>query len=506
MANPRQNITISAPAFKGLNTQDSPIDMDPSYAAIAENCVIDEFGRIGSRKGFKIKTADVSSLGGNSIEVIKEFINSTGTNVLISAGNNKIFSGTTSLTDVSPSSYTISANNWKMVNLNDHLFMFQSGHEPLVFAGSAVEKMSAHSGSSGTPPFANEVLSAYGRLFAANTTSNKTLVYWSDLLDGTAWTGGSSGSLDITKVWPSGSDEIIALAAHNGFLIIFGKQSIVVYAGATDPANMTLSDTVANVGCIERDSVQHTGTDLIFLSATGVRSFGRTIQEKSLPLTDVSKNVRNKLMDIHAEQSTPVRSVFSPEEAFYLLSLPDSNTVFCFDLRGTLEDGSYRVTMWSATELKAMDRLQDTTLYFGNTNGLLEYTGFQDYGGEYQLRYFSNPLAFGDSSRLKMLKEIIATVIGGQQETLTFNWAYDYSESFNKQATTIQSNANTAFFNESEFNVATSEFTGSILVSKVSTKTTGSGNVASIGFEAQINNNPLSLQEVNIQAILGRMN
>ena len=297
MANPRQNITISAPAFKGLNTQDSPIDMDPSYAAIAENCVIDEFGRIGSRKGFKIKTSDVSSLGGNPIEVIKEFINSTGSNVLISAGNNKIFSGTTSLTDVSPGSYTISANNWKMVNLNDHLFMFQSGHEPLVFAGSAVEKMSAHAGSSGTPPFANEVLSAYGRLFAANTTSNKTTVYWSDLLDGTAWTGGSSGSLDVTKVWPSGSDEIIALAAHNGFLIIFGKHSIVVYAGATDPANMTLSDTVANVGCIERDSVQHTGTDLIFLSATGVRSFGRTIQEKSLPLTDVSKNVRNKLMD-----------------------------------------------------------------------------------------------------------------------------------------------------------------------------------------------------------------
>ena len=37
MANPRKNITISAPAFKGLNTQDSPIDMDPSYAAIAEN-------------------------------------------------------------------------------------------------------------------------------------------------------------------------------------------------------------------------------------------------------------------------------------------------------------------------------------------------------------------------------------------------------------------------------------------------------------------------------------
>jgi hypothetical protein len=41
MAQPLQNITIAAPAFKGLNTQDSPLTSDPSFAAVADNCVID---------------------------------------------------------------------------------------------------------------------------------------------------------------------------------------------------------------------------------------------------------------------------------------------------------------------------------------------------------------------------------------------------------------------------------------------------------------------------------
>jgi hypothetical protein len=39
MAQQLQNITISAPGFFGLNTQDSPIGLDPSFAAVADNCV-----------------------------------------------------------------------------------------------------------------------------------------------------------------------------------------------------------------------------------------------------------------------------------------------------------------------------------------------------------------------------------------------------------------------------------------------------------------------------------
>lgn len=304
MAQQLQNITVAAPGFAGLNTQDSPIGVDPSFAAIADNCVIDKLGRIGARKGWTAVSTNGSSVLGSSrgIETVHEFIDNSGDKVVLSAGNAKVFKGTTTLTDITPSSYTPTANNWKTVSLNNHVYMFQRGHEPLVGtdeSGSFVlETMSGHSHSTGVAPQGNEVLAAYGKLWVADVTGNKHTVYWSDTLNGHAWTGGASGSLDVTLVWPTGFDEIVALAAHNGFLIIFGKKSILVYSGASSPASMTLTDTIEGVGCIARDSVQHTGKDILFLSDAGVRSFGRTVQEKSMPMQDISKNVRTDLISL----------------------------------------------------------------------------------------------------------------------------------------------------------------------------------------------------------------
>jgi hypothetical protein len=517
MAQERQNITIAAPAFRGLNTQDSPITLDASYASIADNCVIDQYGRIGSRKGLLALTTDTTLINGSDgIECIKEYINPTGDNVIFSAGNNKIFSGTTTLTDETPVSYTITSNNWKMVNFNDSLYMFQKDYEPLVYstASGAVQKMSDVTTAVGTPPQGNEVLSAYGRLWVADFSLNNDIIYWSDLLNGSAWSGGTSGSINVSKVWPNGQDEVVAIAAHNGYLIIFGKNSILTYSGASDPSTMQLADTVANVGCVSRDTVQHTGTDLIFMSSEGLRSLGRTIQEKSMPMRDVSKNVRNDLINVNSSQvNRPLRSVFSPEEAFYLVSFSDSRYVFCFDMRTVLEDGSHRVTTWSNIDLRALERAQDGTLYVGNTNGIGKYSGYQDYNSSYDMSYFSNPLSFGDSSRLKMLKEIIMTFIGGQGAQVNINWGYDYTGSYKKQIVTIDSGSVVGYYGVSEYESDIvlrpdsnwAEYSASVIVDRPNTKTSGSGTVATIGIEATINNNALSLQEVNIQAIIGRM-
>ena len=49
------------------------------------------------------------------IESIFEYVDHSGDKVVFSAGNNKVFTGTTTLTDVTlPGSYTVSANNWKI--------------------------------------------------------------------------------------------------------------------------------------------------------------------------------------------------------------------------------------------------------------------------------------------------------------------------------------------------------------------------------------------------------
>ena len=509
MAQQLQNITVAAPGFAGLNTQDSPIGLGPSFAAVADNCVIDKLGRVGARKGWEAVSTNGSSVLGSSrgIETVYEYIDNSGDKVVLSAGNNKVFKGTTTLTDITPSGYTPTANNWKIVTLNNHVYMFQRGHEPLIGtdeSGSFVlEAMSDHSHSTGTAPQGNEVLAAYGKLWVADVTGNKHTVYWSDTLNGHAWSGGATGSLDVTLVWPTGFDEIVSLAAHNGFLIIFGRKSILVYSGASSPASMTLTDTIEGVGCIARDSVQHTGTDIIFLSESGVRSFGRTVQEKSMPMRDISKNVRSDLLSLVLNSTNPIKSLYSAEEAFYLLSIPDSNTVYCFDMRRQLEDGSNRVTTWSSIKPLSLALLDDNSIYIGLSSGVVKYSGYLDGTEKYQMRYFSNPLDFGNTSNLKFLKKFNVTIIGGQSTEAILNWGYDYTANYTKQALVFTSSATLAEYGIAEYNIAEYASSGTINTPKVNTS--GSGEVVTIGIESEINGVPFSIQKIDIHALLGRL-
>jgi len=508
MAQQLQSINISAPGFAGINTQDSPISLSPVFAAVANNCVIDKFGRVGARQGFTLETTTTNGHLGTSIgvESIKEYKDSAGVSAIFTAANNKILKGVTTLVDKTPAAYTITANNWQMVNFNDRMYFFQRGYEPLVYIGSTdvLAKMSSVSGAAGTPPQANTAIAAYGRVWCADFAADKHTVYWSDLLNGSIWTGGSSGNIDISEVWPDGYDEIVTMTAHNGFLIIFGKKSILVYAGAEDPATMAIADVINGIGCIARDSVQHTGADILFLDATGVRSLGRTIQEKSVPIGDISKNVRDEIKDLIAISSQPIKCHYSPENAFYLVTFRGSSITYCFDTRRPLEDGSYRATTWTSLVLLCYERTLSGILYIGTSGGVGKYQGYRDNTSPYLMSYFSHPLTFDNPSNLKFLKKVSLITIGGTSSNGILNWAYDYSLAYSKQAFSFVSSLNPANYNISEFNTD-AEYTFPTTINKPSINTSGSGVAVSIGVEATINNSAFSIQEMNIYALLGRV-
>ena len=505
MAQNREHIYIAAPGFKGVNTQDSPVAQDATFAAIAENMVIDKFGRIGARKGLKKLTTSATPLGSSDgIESIFEYVKRDGTKIVFSAGNNKIFTGTTTLTEVTlPGGYSITANNWKIVSFNNDIYFFQRGHAALVSVAGSTTLVAVTDGGHAAPA-GNEVLAAFGRLFVADVTNNSYTLYFSDLLDGDNFHGGTSGSLDLTTVWPTGYDEIVALSEFNDFLVIFGKRSIILYSGAGSPSTMTLADVITNIGCIARDSVQSTGSDLIFLSDSGVRSLGRIIQEKSNPIGDVSINVRDDLVQAVSVETGNIKSVYSEENAFYLLILPTvNNLVFCFDMRGKLENGANRVTTWPFTGILCATTTDSNDVYFGNSKGINRYFGFLDDTSTYTMKYYTNALSFGDASKLKILKEITFTIVGGQGTDLLLNWGYDYTEGYTKQLLTVD-DASIAEYGISEYNVATSQYNASIIVNKATTKATGSGRVVTIGLDATINEKSFSIQDVNIEAFIGR--
>ena len=330
-----QTYSITAPGFYGLNTQDSSLDLASGFALTAVNCVIDKYGRIGARKGWSPVNVFNSNLNTSPVKAIGQLVTDTGTEYVICAGNNKLFKVVDNTLVMltyggTPPAPTITDSNWSIASLNEVLYFFQIGHEPLIFdpnvSTTQFFRLSDKTGHTGSAPQADIVISAYGRLWTADTTDNKVTVQWSDLLEGQKWNAGTSGSLDITSVWPRGGDNITGLAAHNGFLFIFGRNCIVIYEGATDVLSsgvFKLRDTVIGIGCIARDSIQNTGEDVIFLSDTGVQSLQRIIQEKSSPFRDISKNVRDDLMTaLTGENLKNVKSVYSPFESFYLLTIP----------------------------------------------------------------------------------------------------------------------------------------------------------------------------------------
>jgi len=506
MAQELRSINLVAPAFKGVNTEDSPLAQDPSFAEIADNAVIDKRGRIAARKGHTVLTTTKTVLGSDSLRAIKEFKDNAGNTKIFSVGNNKIISGTATLVDETPGSYTITADNWKMVNFNDKIYFFQRGYEPLVYdnAGGSVVTLSSVSGAAGVTSamYGNEVLAAYGRLWTADFNSDKSTVYWSDLLIGHDWSGGTSGSIDVSKVWPDGYDEIVALAAHNGLLIIFGKHSIIAYSGAEAPATMTLSDTVAGVGCVDRDTVQYTGTDVLFLSHTGLKSFGRTIQEKSMPISSLSGNITKDIINALQSENTFFRSIYSPEEGFYLLTFVGQNVTYCFDVRGTTENGSYRVTRWVSTGFTSYERKENGDLLIGTSEGISKYEEYTDNGQAYRFKYYSPSLTFGDSSRIKILKKLKPTLVGANNATVFLKWAYDFKGSYATAEFTV-GNQITGFYGESEYTAV--EFTGGALTNQKSLNATGYGTSIVVGLESDINGSQLSLQEINVMALIGKL-
>lgn len=508
---------ISAPGFYGLNTQDSPLNLDSGFASSAVNCVIDQYGRIGSRQGFSRVNSSSGALGANNIGVIHELVQVDGTLTVLFAGNNKLFKldGSNAVSELTygggGTAPTITASNWQVASLNGISFFFQTGHDPLIFdpavSNSTFRRVSEKTGYVGTVPEGNIAISAFGRLWVAVTSSNNVTITFSDLLAGHVWSGGTTGTLDVSRVWPNGADQIMGLAAHNNFFFIFGKRQIIIYQGATTPSTMSLSDTIAEIGCLSRDSIAATGTDIIFLSNSGVRSLLRTIQEKSAPLRDLSKNVRNDLItNVNSEVLANIKGVYSESNGFYLLNLPVTKVTYVFDTKAQLQDGSSRVTTWDSIEPTSLYSKRNGDLLLGKNGFVCKYGTFLDHATTYRVQYFTNYSNLNNSEVTSIVKKISVVVIGGSNQGFIIKWSYDFSSQYtaatlNIPVTTV-AEYGIAEYGDSGIPVAF--YSAGIQLSTLVAQASGFGNVVQTGYEVEINNSPISIQKIEIQAKDGK--
>jgi hypothetical protein len=581
--------TIAAPGFFGLNTQDSSIQLSSGFALEANNCVIDRYGRIGARKGWTKVNSTAASTG--SFRAIYEVFKDDG-NVVLSAANNNIYTGTTTLTEqkvigttkktgtysqttttatititahgysngavvylnftsgTAPDgfytvagaatdtftvtvptgttsgnvqswntlTYVISDDNWQISGMPFDTGATPSGHAVIVQTGQPAlvyHKVSStgntHDGNYGlqrlgdiasnlpgnytvTDFTPNVVMTAYGRVWVADIANDRQTVYFSDLLNPKEWKTGTSGYLNISEVVPN-NDPIVALADHNGFLIIFCEKHIVVYKNPVDPSSLVLEDVITGIGCIARDSVASIGTDLLFLSQTGVQSLQRVVQEKSLPFRDISKNVRDELLiNVNSEVLKYIKATYFSTDAIYLLALPSTGFTYCFDTRGVLENGAARTTIWKQIEPTAFCVTQDRQLYIGKKGYIGKYDSYEDDGAKYRMSYFTNYFDFGSATTNKILKRINVTAIGGSAQPIAVKWGYDYTRNYFSRGITLQ-RVSVFEYGTAEYGIAT--YTNGIALDIANIPASGSGTVIQIGFESDIDGTPLSIQKID---------
>lgn len=508
--------SVSAPAFYGLNSQRKADILPFQWATKAENCVIDDSGRIAARKGYQHLHASAIAAS-PAVRSTFEYKDASGNKLQILAAGNVIYKivGST-MTDISGTITTPTADNWKFQNFNGKVIGFQSGHAPIVLAtaGGAFADITIASGTASS----DTVLAAFGRLWIIDGVSLK----YCASLDETHWTTGA-GSFDLSTVWLSGMDEGVTLAEFNGHLIVFGKESVIVYnnpwvptgTGAIDATGMSLVENIGGIGCVARDSVQYVGADILFLSAQGVRSLGRTIQEKSMPITDISKNVSEDLNAlVQSETASQIKSGYSKSEGFYILSLPTSNKTYYFDLKYPLQDRSYKVTTWN-TSFTAISISSDDTLYLGTVGWINTYTGYLDAvlsdgtgGSTYGFTYESgwNDLS-SEGQNLnpynKIPKKIAVLVLGGTGQTLITKWAFDFIDSFNSFSKTIGSSVTIAEYNIGEYNIA--EYGGGDVYNRIKAPMSKSGQVIKFGVNITINGSSVALQQIDLYSKIGRV-
>jgi hypothetical protein len=545
-------VTVTATAH-GLSVGDtvyldftSGTAADGAFAitAVTANTFTITHGTSGTTSGnvtiYRPTTASNDLTTGSYLESIFEFKTIGGSISYLSSGDGKLYasSTTTSLTrkyvfgadsggPVALSTQpNFTGNRWQWAALpegsgaaaesyafaaqsgNPFLVYREGGHSgPFVFQRVGTDYGTAPTGVTTFDP--DCVLASFGRIWVGGLTDNKTTVFYSKLLDGAHFTGAGSGLLDIGGVVGQ-NDEIVSIAQHNKYLVIFCKNNIVVYQGANDPTTMTLADTIKGVGCIARDSVQNTGNDLVFLSKSGVRSFNRTVQENSMPLRELSLNIRDDLVSfLTVETLTNVKSIYFERDAFYLITFPGSKTMVYFDLRNILQNGAARTTIWNnnaGITYKAFCSTEDRKLILGVANGMAEYTGYLDNTASYTFSYYTSNSDLGAPTQEKMLKKANLVVIGSGDQDFVFKYGYDYT--LNPQSVTIVQNLGTKTFSKfnttAKYNISKYASAG-IGVNSISMPLSGSGKVIQFGVEATVNDNPVSIQKIDVYLKTGKI-
>jgi hypothetical protein len=537
-----QQQSIPAPGGEGLNSEMSPFMPVQGFALEATNAVIDRVGRLASRKAFT-EYSDNSSISedfdvvrmcrvegdlgkeytfglagfdrtGGDIRVPISYLRDGITDAPWEYGSYQAFQinpdrTVQAIPEIAPSHGFTDA---MLVPFEGKVYVFSKGEPVMVWDGTTAEKLSDKAGflppQDDTGVIAADIdgdvaTAAFGRLWVSGVNDDYSTIYYSDLLFPEQWYDGkgtatdeqnTAGIIDVSQYWPTGDDRIQGLAAHNGYLIVFGLKSILIYSGADgDPAGeqgLKLEDAIRDVGLVNQDAMCNVSTDHLFVDSLGVRSLGRVIQEKSTPLGEPSMNVASVIRERIELNRDTVRLFHLPSESMAVCLFPKDRGAYVFRLGNPSATGGFKATYWSDCDfldgLTAKTEISDMCLLAGmDSRGITQYAGYVQ-PSPYTFSYETTALGNGNITQTMIPKSVSYSFLSAETGNIMAKWGFGQNMSYQRR---LRPKKNQSL--DPDFYTTT-------------TSLNGSGAMLRVGFDIEIDGEASSVQQITVNLVTGR--
>jgi len=241
--------------------------------------------------------------------------------------------------------------------------------------------------------------------YAGKSTTSEELVFSVPFDEDNFTSGDGAGSIRV-------DDTITGLKVFRDSLIIFCENRIFKLTGNSS-SDFAIIPITRNIGCINGDTIQEFGGDLVFLGPDGLRTVAATAKIGDTELGTISKSVQS-IFDKNIKDSALFESVVIPDKTQYRIFFAkngesDSITrgITCVMRQDKFEFSEVRGIKPSCTD--TFVQAGDVIVLHGDFSG---HVHRQDKGNTFDGipvlgRYRSSDMAFGDSGIRKHMQKVI---------------------------------------------------------------------------------------------------
>ena len=432
----RMNASFSAPVL-GWNTRDSFVSMDPRFARVLDNMVVDG-GKVCSRKGFtKAAAADFLP------EALAAY-DWGGSKKLFACGDNKIWTLDTATHTLVQAGSGYLNNRWKNIFYKGRLYFLNGQDAVQVYDGESVQaaQFTREENEAQTP--LDTALFTGGCLYRNRLffIERESLTFWY-----TKDAGAVQGELlefDLAQLSRLGGHLVCAAAwTHSGLgaqesqlIFITSEGEVFVYAGdnPSEADSWALRGTYKIPRPVGDKCVCAVGGDVAYLGEDGYYMLSQLLSapaaQKTAAFSDAINPTLAELKNSFGNYGWTVRA-YQPD-GLLIVNVPQTGAQTVQHVMN-LQNGA-----WSRfTGINALDWAElDGKLYFCGSGGVYQaQTGQNDDGKSISWRFMG---AYGNlgSPYAKILKEVQLYYQG--QNDMRFN--VNVSVDFKKEYTAYQSN------------------------------------------------------------------